>query len=178
MWKKNLLLAVLPLFACHASPPPHPSFDAPAAFKEGLVNVLNKYEVVQNALADSQAVLSNNALSIMHGELHSLQVQGLDSAARNYLDTVHSKIMVVLHDTSLARGASIPAVRRAFRDFTPLFSDLLIAYGVTQELPVYLFTCKEEKGGKAADWLQILETPKSPYLDAAGRPCGKKIRRL
>jgi hypothetical protein len=175
---RHLLLACsLAFLACREKPRPHPAFSAPPAFKEGLVRIFEKYAIVRQALADSQSVLASNGLSAMHGELHALSVDGLDSAAKAYFDSVDMSVMSVLHDTALAYGR-LPAVRTAFIDFTPLLADFLIAYGVTSEVPVFLFHCGEERNGRGADWLQSSEAEAGPYRNRAGGPCGDLVRRL
>lgn len=171
---RRALLLALCLCACEEEKPAPRVFAAPPQFQEGLVRVLDKYAIVRKGLAANEAVLSANALSSMHGELHALPVDGLDSAGKAWYDSVDAAMMSVLHDEAMNAGG-LPALRRAFAGFSPLLGSMLKAYGVTEKLPVFLFRCPGEGGGA---WLQADADLAGPYPDSSGRPCGELVERL
>jgi hypothetical protein len=180
LWKTSLLAAfLLTLYGCKPDPkPPVPRvFPAPAAFKDTLGRVFEGYVIVQGALAEDRLVLAKNALSAMHGVLHTLVTDGLDSAAKAHFDSTDMAVMSVLHDTSLAFGG-LPEVRSVFLRFTPLLENLLVGYGVTEQVPVYLFHCPRAREGQGADWLQKDGNPANPYQGTADKTCGNLVRRL
>jgi hypothetical protein len=174
---KSLFTAALVslILGCREQSRPPAPFAAPEAFKATLVRVLDKYVIVQGGLVTGNQTLAKNALSAMHGELHALSADGLDSAAKAYFDSTDMGIMGVLHDTAFANG-DIEVARRLFREFTPYLSDLLIRFGVTEELPVYVLRCAEAGSG---EWLQKdSSVTASPYPGASGPGCTAAARRL
>jgi len=163
------------IFGCREQARPLAPFAAPEAFKAGLVRVLDKYAIVQGGLVTGNQTLAKNALSAMHGELHALSSDGMDSAAKAYFDSTDMGIMGVLHDTAFANG-DIEVARRLFREFTPYLSDLLVRFGVTGEIPVYAFRCAE---AGSAEWLQKDSSMfANPYPADSAQGCAGAKRRL
>lgn len=152
-------------------------FQAPASLQLGLGKVYEGYLIVQGGLASGNPVLSQNALSMMHGSLHEISTDGLDSSGKAYWDSGDGRIMEVLHNPDLATGG-LPAVRKAIMQFSPLLLDRMESFGIMAQDPMFLFQCPEAGADTGAIWFQRDRKASNPYQGDSLRACGVVVREI
>jgi hypothetical protein len=162
---------------CSPEEQPKPVFQTPENFKLGLGRVYEGYLIVLSGLTAGNVVVAINSLSAMHGKLHEVPSEGLDSAAKADWDSGNVRIMEILHHPSLMNGG-LPEVGKAIMDFSPLLLDRMERFGIRPQSPVYLFSCPRARDSGEALWLQREAAIRNPYLGDSLRTCGNKVREV
>lgn len=152
-------------------------FESPEAFKVGLGKVYESYSIVHAGLSTDNLVLSQNALSALHGRLHEIQIEGLDSSGKAFWDSGTTRIMTILHHPGLM-GGGLPEVRNAVMDVTPLLLDWLERFGFRAQDPVFLYQCPKARDGQTVIWLQKGQVTLNPYLGDSLRTSGTLMREV
>jgi membrane fusion protein, copper/silver efflux system len=156
--------------------PSGPVFPAPDSFQAGLGKVYAGYVDIQAALAADDFQAAQAAFSAMHGTLHIIQTDGLDSSAKAYWDTSTTRIMEVLHP--MATSGNIDTMRLHFMDFTPALLDAIDKFGVSSTAGIYLFHCPMARKNQGAEWLQKDSLIANPYFGKSMLKCGNLIRKV
>ncbi len=102
---------------------------APASFKAELGKVYDGYLHIQQALAADDFQKAKDAFGVMHGVLHGLTTEGMDSATLKYWKTSDVRFMEALHP--MAASKDIQVLRIHFADFTPMLVDVIEKIGTT-----------------------------------------------
>lgn len=152
------------------------TFSAPDSFKAGLGKVYGGYIQVQEALAADDFQKAKQAFSSMHGILHMIPEDNLDSTAKAEWDSSSVSFMRVLHP--MAASKDIAEMRDHLKDFTPLLSTAIEKLGIGGTVPVYLYHCPMAFGGNGADWLQKVKIKANPYQGKAMPDCGDLVREI
>ena len=187
-----LAAATLPFSACQdkepqskAQPAPAeagkttvltPAYPVPDTFKAALGKVLDGYSRLQGALAQDDVQGAKEALSSMHGVLHAMPEDALDSTAASQWDSTEARIMAILHPMSTAD--SLGAVRIHFMDFSRELLDAIGKFGVAGKEPLYHFHCPMARDNKGADWVQKDSLLANPYYGSSMLKCGELVKIL
>ena len=153
-----------------------PTFVASDSFKVGLGNVYNGYLKVESALAKDDFILAKEEFQSMHGILHMLQSDGLDTLGKVYWDSLDGAFMQVLHP--MATSENIAIMRNHLIDFTPLVVKAIEKFGATTSEKAYLFHCPMARNNKGADWIQSDTTKLNPYFGKTMLNCGDFKREI
>lgn len=153
-----------------------PPFVASDSFKVGLGNVYNGYLKVESALAKDDFILAKEEFQSMHGILHMLQSDGLDTLGKVYWDSLDGAFMQVLHP--MAASENISVMRDHLIDFTPLVVNAIEKFGAITSEKVFVFHCPMARNNKGADWMQSDTTKLNPYFGKAMPNCGEYRREL
>ncbi|MEO6097401.1 MAG: DUF3347 domain-containing protein [Fibrobacteria bacterium] len=151
-------------------------FAATDSFKTGLGGVYEGYAKIESALAHDDFAGAQAAFGSMHGILHMIQTDGMDSAATAYWDTLDASFMKVLHP--MASSPDITGMREYFADFSPLVLDALEKFGAVTAVKAYLFHCPMARNNQGADWLQPDTSILNPYYGKTMAECGSYIREV
>jgi Cu(I)/Ag(I) efflux system membrane fusion protein len=155
---------------------PKPPFAATDSFKTGLGKVYEGYTQVETALAHDDFAGARAAFGAMHGILHMIQTDGLDSAAKAYWVALDSSFMSVLHP--MAASPDIAGMREHFADFSPLVLDALEKFGALTATKAHLFHCPMARNNQGADWLQPDTALLNPYFGKSMAKCGSYVREV
>jgi membrane fusion protein, copper/silver efflux system len=155
---------------------PARKFTVPDTFKAGLGRVYEGYEKIESALAHDDFPRAKEAFQSMHGILHTLPVDGLDSSGKSYWAALDASFMKVLHP--MAASENISAMRDHLIDFSPLILNALENFGATSTTRAYLFHCPMARDNQGADWLQSDSTLLNPYFGKSMPNCGSFIREV
>lgn len=159
-----------------ASAAPSPRFAAPDTFKAGLGKVYEGYGKIESALAHDDFPKAMEAFQSMHGILHMLQTEGLDSAGKAHWKALDSSLMAVLHPMAAAKD--IGEMRNHFIGFSPLMLDALESFGAKSAARAFLFHCPMARNNQGADWLQSDSVLLNPYYGKQMPGCGNLIREV
>jgi hypothetical protein len=113
----------------------------------------------------------------MHAGLHEISTDGLDSSGKTYWDSGNVRIMEILHSPDLMTGG-LPAVRKAFMQFSPLLLDRMERFGIMARDPIFLFRCPETGADTGAIWFQRDRKASNPYWGDSLRACGVVVREV
>jgi membrane fusion protein, copper/silver efflux system len=155
---------------------PKPAFAATDSFKTGLGKVYEGYTHIESALAHDDFAGAQAAFSSMHGILHVIQTDGMDSLATAYWDSLDASFMQVLHP--MASSPDLAGMREHFADFSPLVLDALEKFGAQTPTKAYLFHCPMARNNQGADWLQPDTSLVNPYFGKAMAECGGYVREV
>ncbi len=152
------------------------TYAVPDSFKVGIGKVYEGYLNVQQALAADDFPKAKDAFSSMHGILHMLPEDGLDSLAKSGWDSSSSKFMTVLHP--MASSKDIAEMRFYLKGYSLLLIDAIEKFGMQGTQGAYLFHCPMADSGKGADWLQKDKIKANPYQGKAMLDCGDLVREI
>lgn len=153
-----------------------PAYPVPDTFKAALGKVLDGYARIHAALSRDDMPGAKEAFSSMHGVLHMMPEEGLDSAAAARWDSTEARIMAVLHP--MASADSLAAVRRHFMDFSLVLLDAIGDFGVAGKEPLYHFHCPMARDNRGADWVQKDSLLANPYYGSSMPGCGELVKIL
>jgi len=155
---------------------PRHAYAAPDSFKAGLDKVYQGYANIESALAHDDFEGAKAAFGTMHGILHVIQTEGLDSAAKSAWDSLEASFMGVLHP--MASSPDIAGMRDHFIDFTPLMVEALDNFGAGTQGKAFLFHCPMARNNQGADWLQRDSVLVNPYFGNTMPACGSLVRKV
>lgn len=164
-----------PLEAKAAAVPAH-KFAAPDSFKVGLGKVFEGYERMESALAHDDFPKAKEAFHSMHGLLHVVQTDGLDSSGKAYWDSLDASIMEILHP--MAAAQDIAGMRDHFGEFSAQIIDALEKFGAISQLRAFQFHCPMAKDNQGADWLQRDTIMLNPYFGNSMLKCGNLVEEI
>lgn len=153
-----------------------PVFTASDSFKVGLGNFYTGYLKVESALGRDDFSKAKEEFQSMHGYLHILQTDGLDSLGKAYWDSLDAAFMQVLHP--MASSENIAIMRDHLIDFTPLVVNTIEKFGAITTEKAFLFHCPMARNNQGADWLQSDTTLLNPYFGKAMPTCGELKREI
>lgn len=153
-----------------------PTYSVPDTFKAALGQVLDGYAGIQAALARDDLPTAKEAFSSMHGVLHAMPEEGLDSAAAARWDSTEARIMAILHP--MASADSLGAARLHFMDFSQVLLEAIGNFGVSGKEPLYHFHCPMARDNRGADWLQKDSLLANPYYGNSMLKCGELVKVL
>jgi membrane fusion protein, copper/silver efflux system len=153
-----------------------PTHAVPDTFKAALGKVLDGYAGIHAALARDDLQAAKQAFSSMHGLLHVMPKEGLDSAAAAEWDSTEARIMAVLHP--MASADSLGSVRLHFMDFSQVLLEAVGKFGVSGKEPLYHFHCPMARDNQGADWVQKDSLLANPYYGGSMPKCGELVKIL
>ena len=112
----------------------------------------------------------------MHGTLHIIQTDGLDSSGKAYWAALDASFMEVLHP--MAASKTISEMRNHLIDFSPLILDALENFGAASKNRAYLFHCPMARDNQGADWLQGDSSLLNPYFGKDMPKCGRFVKEI
>lgn len=151
-----------------------PAIAAPDTFKAALGRVYDGYIGIQEALAQDDFGKAKEAFSSMHGLLHMMPKEGLDSMARTAWDSSDARMMASLHP--MASSKDIEDFRTHFAGFSDAMADAVEKFGTDGAVPIYQMHCPMAKGNQGADWLQKDKEVSNPYFGGSMLKCGELVR--
>ncbi len=152
------------------------TFATPDSFKAGIGKIYEGYLNVQTDLANDDFKTAIDAFSSMHGLIHMLPEEGLDSLTKTAWDSLSSQFMVVLHP--MATSKDIAEMRFHLKGFSPLLAKAIDQFGMQTTSPAYLFNCPMADSGKGGLWLQKDKVKANPYFGKAMLDCGDFVREV
>jgi Cu(I)/Ag(I) efflux system membrane fusion protein len=155
-----------------AAPPGTGSLeDAPAAFRDGVRDLVAAYLVLQEKLAGDDLPGSREALESLDARLDALSPADLDTGARTAWDGVARDLSGAL---TQARGASdLHGVRSAFGSLTTAVLVLEKAFGPPTKETHRLLFCPMAFNNQGAFWLQTGDAVRNPYFGSSMLTCGE-----
>ena len=153
-----------------------PEYQVPDTFKVALGKVFQGYARIQSALAQDDLAKSKDAFSHMHALLHMMPKDVLDSSAKAKWDSTDSEIMNVLHPMAMA--TTLDSTRAHFMEFSGILIEVIGAFGIAADAPIYQFHCPMAKDNQGADWLQSDSTLANPYFGKAMMTCGTLVKKI
>jgi Cu(I)/Ag(I) efflux system membrane fusion protein len=153
-----------------------PEFTVPDSFKVGLGRVYDGYLAIESALANDDFKKAKDAFGPMHGVLHTLPTQNLDTAAAVAWDSLDARLMKVLHP--MAASQDIATMRNHLADFTPLMLEAIEKFGIVGDKGVYLFHCPMARNNEGADWLQWNPKMENPFYGKSMSGCGSLVETI
>jgi Cu(I)/Ag(I) efflux system membrane fusion protein len=112
----------------------------------------------------------------MHALLHTLPVDGLDSAAKAQWTRLDERLMEVLHP--MAASKDIGEMRNHLADFTPLMLEAIEKFGILGDKGVYHFHCPMARNNAGADWLQGDPKMENPFYGKSMLNCGSLVETI
>ncbi len=152
------------------------TYTVPDSFKIGIGNIVSGYLKVQKSLAADDFPKAAEEFSLMHGILHTLPEDALDSSAKAGWDSISMGFMKVLHP--MAASENIAVMRNHFAEFTPLLVNMIEKIGMMGVDSTNLFHCPMAKDNKGADWLQRGKVKANPYQGKAMPDCGEFVKEI
>lgn len=156
--------------------PTSPSKPLPSAFKAGIGKVLAGYLPVQQALAQDSFAKAKDAFMVMHGLLHTVPVDSLDSLTVKAWNDSNELMMEILHP--MASSEDMASFREGFSQFSDHLTGLIDAFGEGGVDSLFQIHCPMAFENKGANWLQQGRAIDNPYFGKAMRTCGEVLRKI
>jgi Cu(I)/Ag(I) efflux system membrane fusion protein len=153
-----------------------PEFTVPDSFKLAFGKVYDGYLAIESALAIDDFQKAKAAFGPMHGVLHTLPTETLDTAAKAAWDSLDARLMKVLHP--MAASQDIATMRNHLADFTPLMLEAIEKFGILGDKGVYLFHCPMARNNEGADWLQGNAKMENPFYGKSMSGCGSLVETI
>jgi Cu(I)/Ag(I) efflux system membrane fusion protein len=152
------------------SAPENKSLDVPAAFRNQLTEVANKYFSIKNALVESNPLSAATAAKEIMKALQAVDMKILDKDS-------HDAWMVLLKPmeqgaAGISTKTDVEEQRKHFERLSDHLIEAVQRFGVNSD-KVYRAYCPMAFDDKGAYWLSEFEDIKNPYFGASMLRCGE-----
>jgi Cu(I)/Ag(I) efflux system membrane fusion protein len=154
----------------------HEIFEVPEEYRRQLWGVVEKYLLLQDALASDD---KDGAARAAGETLESLSAVKMSLVSGNAHDAWMSnsmKMKAALDKIKEAEG--IEPMRIGFEGLSNEFIVVVGQFGVYQGKTLYKMNCPMAFDNKGADWLQTDEDIRNPYFGASMLKCGQVIEEM
>ncbi len=154
----------------------HEIFEVPDEYRKQLWGVVQKYLLLQDALAsddkDGAAQASGETLEA----LSAVEMSLVSGEAHNVWMDNSMKMKAALDKLKEAEG--IKLMREGFEGLSNELIVVLKQFGVYGAKTLYKFHCPMAFDNKGADWLQMDKDTRNPYFGASMLKCGQVIEEI
>lgn len=148
---------------------PDYSEQTPQAFRQQLMNIVDRYLPLKDALVATDAGQAAGASDQLMAALEQVDMSLLAGEAHNYW--MQQQTALKAHGHQLQESASIEEQRRQFSFFTNALVETLTAFGAGGD-SLYLQHCPMAFNNEGADWLSREEAILNPYFGDEMLTCG------
>jgi len=148
-------------------------FEVPDEYQKQLWGVVQKYLLLQGALASDDKDGAARAAGQTLEALSAVEMSLVSSKAHNVWMDNSVKIKTALDKIEGADG--IKAMREGFEALSNELIAVVGQFGVYEDKTLYKFHCPMAFNNKGADWLQIDKDTRNPYFGASMLKCGQVI---
>lgn len=148
----------------------------PEAFRDQLAGVLAAYLPLQAALAQDDFQGAKKAGAAVRDSLFKVNMGLLSGATHDAWMTYLSGLDEGA--TAIDKAADIEAAREGFAPLSKALADVIAAFGITHEGPLFELFCPMAFLGKGATWVSEDETVRNPYFGPAMGSCGETARKI
>jgi Cu(I)/Ag(I) efflux system membrane fusion protein len=148
---------------------PDYSGETPEAFRLQLMNVVDRYLPLKDALVATDASQAAAAADQLTAALDQVDMSLLAGEAHNYW--MQQQTALKAHGDQLQESASIEEQRKQFSFFTNALVETLTAFGTSGD-SLYLQHCPMAFNNEGADWLSAEEAILNPYFGDEMLTCG------
>jgi len=145
--------------------------DVSAEFRRQLWTIVEKYVILQKALAGDDPESSTEAADKLKAVLSEVDM-GLVTGEAHDLWMSHA-VMMKAALNKIVKSAEIESMRNAFEELSDEIIAAVEKFGVPQDKTLYKTHCPMAFDNKGADWLQLDEDILNPYFGASMLKCGE-----
>lgn len=146
----------------------------PESFKSGLIQSLDSYFELKDALVQTDATLAAEKALALVAAIEAVDAQGLSPEAAMLWDVAgkdaHAAALAIAEETD------VEVQREHFEPLSNVFIDMVKSYGPFSNT-IYVQRCPMVRGGNA-DWLSKEENVMNPYHGSRMMTCGSVIERI
>ncbi len=168
-----LQIQAKPSMMSAVSSPKYEIFEVPDEYRKQLWGVVQKYLLLQGALAsddrDSAARTAGDTLEA----LSAVQISLVSGKAHNVWMDNSVKIKTALD--KIKEADEIETMREGFEALSNELIAVVGQFGVYQDKTLYKFHCPMAFNNKGADWLQMDKDTRNPYFGASMLKCGQVV---
>ncbi|MBN2316407.1 MAG: efflux RND transporter periplasmic adaptor subunit [Sedimentisphaerales bacterium] len=149
----------------------HELYDVPDKYREHIWAIIDKYLLLQEALASDRKEDAAQAANEAQEILSKVDMGLLSKAAHEVW--MGSDIRMNEALTNIKEAAQIEVMRQAFERFSNELIPVVKQYGIPGNRVLYRIHCPMAFNNKGADWLQRDEDIRNPYFGASMLKCGE-----
>jgi len=150
--------------------PGHEVFDVPDKYREHLWSTIEKYLLLQEALAGDEKEEATRAASQTRESLYTINMSLLSEEPHEIWMGSRVRMNKALDDITDAEN--IETARKAFEQFSNELIAVVQQFGIPGSRALYRVHCPMAFNNKGADWLQRDEDIRNPYFGASMLQCG------
>jgi Cu(I)/Ag(I) efflux system membrane fusion protein len=151
-------------------------FEVPDEYRKQLWGVVQKYLLLQDALASDDKDRAAQASGETLEALSAVDMSLLSGKAHNVWMDNSMKMKAALNKIKEAEG--IEPMREGFEGLSNELIVVVKQFGVYPAKTLYKFNCPMAFDNKGADWLQMDEDIRNPYFGASMLKCGQVIEEI
>jgi membrane fusion protein, copper/silver efflux system len=150
----------------------HPD-DVPDAFAEQLVNVLDEYFALSDAMAQDDYDTAASIAHEMHERLYEIDVSDLDDRVREAWEMLDRDLHEHLH--AMLEAADLDAIRPPLEPLTEFVVLMVVNFIGDRAGTIYRAHCPMVDDFRGADWLQRETAIANPYFGSQMFRCGEIV---
>jgi Cu(I)/Ag(I) efflux system membrane fusion protein len=151
-------------------------FEVPDEYRKQLWGVVQKYLLLQDALASDDKDRAAQASGETLEALSAVDMSLLSGKAHNVWMDNSMKMKAALNKIKEAEG--IEPMREGFEGLSNELIVVVKQFGVYPAKTLYKFNCPMAFNNKGADWLQMDKDTRNPYFGASMLKCGQVIEEI
>jgi len=151
----------------------HEIFEVPDEYRKQLWGVVQKYLLLQDALASDDKDRAAQASGETLEALSAVEMSLVSGEAHNVWMDNSMKMKAALNKIKEAEG--IEPMREGFEGLSNELIVVVKQFGVYPAKTLYKFNCPMAFDNKGADWLQMHKDTRNPYFGASMLKCGQVI---
>lgn len=144
------------------------------AFKSGLLQTLDTYFELKDALVQTNAGLAAEKAMALAVAIETVDAQGLSPEAAMLWDVAGKDAHAAA--LAIAEESDVEVQREHFEPLSNVYIDMVKSYGPFSNT-IYVQRCPMVRGG-SADWLSKEENVMNPYHGSRMMTCGSVIERI
>jgi Cu(I)/Ag(I) efflux system membrane fusion protein len=151
----------------------HEIFEVPDEYRKQLWEVVEKYLLLQDALASDDKQGAARAADETLEALSTVEMSLLNGNAHNAWMANNTKMKAALD--KIKEANAIEPMRKEFEGLSKELIAVVGQFGVYEDKTLYKFNCPMAFNDKGANWLQKDEDIRNPYFGPSMLKCGQVI---